>query len=136
MDAAAKVVKPTETVTRSRVVADAEGDVRGRHRAHKAAANNDDDRQLATYAPSGRSLARFRRPCEQSVSCSPLVLSILTDLLGMRLFGTLSEVCTAWYDGVRAKEDEWAVLTATASGGFGSGTGPGDGELDLQDHGV
>ena len=117
--------KATETIKRDTVAAGTSE--AARLRGDKA--GNDDDGQIVTYAP-GQRLGRFHRPADMTV-CSPIALSLLAEALGMRIFTTLSEVCSGWYDGVRAKEDEWAVLGVRSDGGLGSGTGDASGELDL-----
>ena len=112
----------SETVTRARVAAGALGE---RNVASlRSAKLKVDGVQITTYAPS-RKLGRFDREVDakDEAACSPMLLSLLTELLGLRLFGKCSEVCTSWYDGVRAKEDEWAVLTVKPEGTLGTGTG-------------
>ena len=116
-----------ETITRQRVAAEALGERDAASlRTAKLAV---DELRITTFAPS-RQLQRFGRSVD-AASCAPMVLSILTELLGLRLFGKLSEVCTSWYDGVRDKEDEWAVVKLKLDGMLGEGTGASQGHLDL-----
>ncbi len=129
LKAAASKTKTTDTVKRSSLAQEAtaaDGGTEVRRRAKAA----EDERRLVTVAPMGRR-PRFERSNGSSPSCSPIMLSLITELLGMRAFGALSEVCTAWYDGVSDKEEEWAVLSVKMGGGLGLGTGPATGQLDL-----
>ena len=123
MDAAEKKIKVTDTIRRQSVANGA--------MLRPAVL---DERRLMTFAPTP-TMVRFRR-LQQAASCSPIVLELLAELLGMRHFGVLSEVCTAWYDGVRDREDVWALLSTRVDGGLGLGTGSSQGQLDLPTYAV
>ena len=124
MNAATNKAKTTDTVKRAQLAEDPMAEVR------RAKACTEPDERRLVAAPSGKR-TRFDRCTSESAACAPTVLSLLTELLGMRTFGTLSEVCTEWHDGVCAKEEEWAVLSIRLGSGLGLGTGPAAGQLDL-----